>query len=544
MTLYLQCIVSYLNDFLMQHNGKASVDLVQIEQYIQDTRRIETPVWFWRCRDRSADIPREEWLVGKMSCNHSDVRRFLDFTHILERQVVPHDKVSVSSTYEYFRTTGLTEEYFRKNPHVFDSFFIPSLVCVVLAEAIEHPRVPCTIHIPEYMRVQKGLTGRCLKVVKTVLTDCVDAVSDGHSPPSLEHQLPEVTDRLSINAPTMVMAKVYLSSEHKLKTPLFVQNSMETLAVPFNIRTEGPEGTEGTERRLYIETFLLEVTVELADGFTDTLVIHPWASFFGRRSKKFAWKSLMAVDMPNVKYVNAFTYGSSDGVSLFIPQLEMNIRDVWGMADARQSIERPVFTAVMSDFSNRFVWCMDIPDADPDVQTPAQIHFKPPEAPFVTRELLLDLVRSTAEYHVTHVIQRADTGAVHVPGGSNVWGWSTVTYGPRDDFLMVYVSVVYRVGAHHRCGHVVFVSRDPEKCRVFLRNYWKRHEHVLVALASRACKLCLANALFVPPIPVGRVTFRDEYLPIMIKKNRAKIAGCICDACCDVRDEVLVPAFF
>jgi hypothetical protein len=33
-------------------------------------------------------------------------------------------------------------------------------------------------------------------------------------------------------------------------------------------------------------------------------------------------------------------------------------------------------------------------------------------------------------------------------------------------------------------------------------------------------------------------------LPVLIKKNRAKIAGCICRMCCDVRDELLVPAFF
>jgi hypothetical protein len=352
----------------------------------------------------------------------------------------------------------------------------------------------------------------------------------------------------------MVMAKVYISSQdNKFKTPLFVQDSLDTLAVPFVIRTDDgrggprPEGEEdgrgGDGRRLYIETFLLEVTVRLADGFEDVIVIHPWASFFGRRAKKFAWKSLMSVDMPDVEYIHAFTYGSSEGVATFVPRLEGNIRDVWGMSDARQSVERPGCTIVMSDFSNRFVWCMDIPDANPDVQTPSQIKFKPPEAPFINRELLLDLVRSTAEYHVAHVIQRGDAGATHV-SGANVWGWASVTYGPRDDFLMVYVSVVYKVGAHHRCGHVVMVSRDPERCRTFLSNYWKRHEDVLVALASRACKLCLANTLFVPPIPVGRVTFRDEYLPVLIKKNRAKIAGCICRMCCDVRDELLVPAFF
>ncbi len=524
-----------------------------MEKYIQDARRTETPTWFWRCRDRSADLPREEWFAGEVvhrGVSHEDIQRFFDFTHILERQVIPMDKVSVASTHEYFRKVGLTEDYFRTNPHVFDSFFIPSLVCVVLAEAVEHPRAPCVITIPEYMRVQKGLSTRTLKVKKSVLTECVDVVMDGQAPPSLERSVDPTSDRLSINAPTMVFAKVYLSSEDRFKTPLFVQESLETLALPFVIRSEpvasgSPEGDEGVEpeTRLYIETFLLEVRVTLSDGFEDVVVIHPWASLFGPRSKKFAWKSLMSVDMPNVKYIHAFTYGSSDGVSLFIPRLEANIRDVWGMADARQSIERPGVTVVMSDFSSRFVWCMDIPDANPDVQTPAQIKFKPPEAPFIHRELLMDLVRSTAEHHVAHVIQRGDAGATHV-SGTNVWGWSSVTYGPRDDFLMVYVSVVYKVGAHHRCGHVVMVSRDPERTRTFLSNYWKRHEDVLVALASRACKLCLANSLFVPPIPVGRVTFRDEYSPILIKKNRAKLAGCICKMCCDVRSEVLVPTYF
>ncbi len=545
MTLYLQGIVSYLNDFLLPHNGSPDVDLTRAEQYIQDIRRAETPLWFWRCRDRSADVPKEEWLMGDVVCRdvtHSDVERFIEFTHILERQTTPQDKVSVSSTHEYFRCMGLTEDYFRKNPRVFDGFFIPSLACVVLAEIIEHPRVPCIITIPEYMRVQKGLSTRTLKIPKTVLSECVDVASDGHAPPSIERSTGGgTTDRLSVNAPTMVMAKVYLSEDEKFQTPLFVQGSLDTLAIPFAIRSTTSSTSE--QRRLYIETFLLEVKVRLADGFEDVLVIHPWASFFGRGTKKFAWKSLMSVDMPNVEYVHSFTYGSSEGVASFVPRLEGNIRDVWGMADARQSVERPQCTVVMSDFSNRFVWCMDIPDADPDVQTPSQIKFKPPEAPFINRELLLDLVRSTAEYHVAHVIQRGDAGATHV-SGSNVWGWASVTYGPRDDFLMVYVSVVYKVGAHHRCGHVVMVSRDPERTRTFLSNYWKRHEDVLVALASRACKLCLANTLFVPPIPVGRVAFRDEYLPILIKKGRAKIAGCICRMCCDVRDEVLVPTFF
>lgn len=555
--MYLQCIVSYLNDFLTLQNGSPSVDLTRMEQYVQDRRRAETPSWFWRCRDRSDAIPREEWLVGDVVCkgvSQEDIHRFLNLSHILERQMVPMDRVCVSSVHEYFRTNGLTEDYFRKNPQVFDSFFLPSFVCVLLAETIEHPRAPCTITIPEYMRIQKGLSTRSLKVVKTVLTDCVDVSADGQAPPSIERPVEPTTDRLSINAPTMVLARVYLSEEHKLETPLFVQDSLDTLAVPFAIHStldarpgaaeddEAEGGVEGRRRRLYVETFMLEVEVELADGFTDTLVIHPWASFFGRRSKKFAWKSLLAVDMPDVEYAKSFPHGSSVGVATFVPRLEANIRDIWGMADARQSVERPPFTVVMSDFSNRFVWCMDIPDADPDVQTPSQIKFKPPETPFVTRELLFDLVRSTAEYHVAHVIQRADTGATHVSGAS-VWGWSTVTYGPRDDFVLIYVSVVYKVGAHHRSGHVVFVSRDPEKSRTFLRHYWKRHEDVLVALAARACKLCLANSMFVPPIPVGRVSFRDEYTPILLKKCRAKTAGCICTMCADMRDEILVPTF-
>ena len=526
--MYIPYIVSILTDYFMIHSGDSFVEITDLIRHIQTIRRLEVPPWFFRSRDRSQDLPKEQWCDGYETPDgifSETIRRFMDFTHIIERRTIPNDCVSVQSSNEFFRQQCLTFDLFRSNPLLFEGFFQPLMVCVTLAEAVEHPRVPCTIRIPERMQIQKGIPVMSVRVKKTCITQVVSLGSCdellGKLPPSVEQ-----------NNAKLLVCMWKLSSEQRMKSPLFVQGSIDHLAVPFKFASLA-------DGSLCIETYAIEIKVSISEEFDDFVVIHPWARFFGVDEKLMCWRSTMSIDMPNLVVTEVMNYSSAESLAIFVPRVEANIRELWGWVDFPPHVNRPSVTTMCADFSGKVVWCIDVPTIRPDIKSPSQIKFTPPELPFFARETLIDAVHVTSERHLGHMILRGNEGLVTI-SGSSLAGYSTITYGPRDDFVMIFISVSYKVGSMYRVGHVVMVSRNADKTREFL-TWYKDHEDVLIALAGRVAKLCTSMSLIVPPIPVRRVQFRDEYTPIVLRKKIWKLAGCYCSTCQSIREEPIIP---
>lgn len=527
-SIYIPYVVSILTDYFMTRSGDSFIEMTHLMKHIQTIRRMEVPPWFFLTRDRSGDVPKEQWGNGYETPDgiHSEtIRNVMNFTHILERKTIPHECVSLQSSLEFYKKSKLTLDMFRSNPFLFEGFFQPLIVCVALAEAAEHPRVPCKIRIPDRMRVQKGISEMAVEVKKHLLTDRVNlSLTEelmGKLPPSVDQENSK-----------LLVCHWRLSPDHKVRSPLFVQGSIDHLAVPFKFESTA-------DGNLWIQTYAIEMKVKITDEFDDSIVIHPWARMFGNDEKFMSWKSTMEIDMPNLSISSALNYSSSESLAIFVPRVEANIRELWGWVDFPAHVERPSVTNLCADLSGKFVWCIDMPRVHPSIKSPSQIKFTPPELPFFTRELLIDAVHKASERHVAHMIVRGNEGVVTIPD-SSLSGYSTVTYGTRDDFVMVFVSTSYRVGSMYRIGHVAMVSRNSDHTREFLR-WYKDHEDVLIALAGRVSKLCMSLSIIVPPIPVRRVQFRDEYTPIVLRKKIWKLAGCYCSTCQSIREEPLVP---
>jgi len=392
---------------------------------------------------------------------------------------------------------------------------------VALAELIEYEGAPLTVTLPKKLAVQKGLEpGLKCRVLKPSghQTDHVEADRSLVPTTPIENKVADVR---------ILDCRWNLSEEDPLETYLFVQNTIETLAIPFKLERDG--------ETFWVRVFMLEMTVSLDEtgAFTDKLVVNPWYRFM--KTSMFCWRTLMD---DKVSVIQSLGYvDSSEAQTVVTHSIEINIRDAWGVSELRHYIERPRNTVLSTDFSNGVVWCMDFPDYPDDITDKNQLKLRAPETPFFTRDMLFSLVRATRDRHVAHMLVRSETRAVVVAA---TYGHVTVTYGPGTDICMVYVTTCYKVGVHHRIGHVVMVSRDAERTRAFLtRNKtdtWIM-EDVFLAIATRVCRLCASASILLPPVPVGRVLFRDEYMPVAIQKGNWRLSGCGCGHCVRMRAE-------
>lgn len=482
-------------------------------------------MWFHKCKDRSSEVPRAEWLHERFlppDFRVEELAKVLRCTHILERHAPPLDCVCTHHAYSLYQEQGYTTDAYRRRPEFFDAFWLSSVACVALAELIEHEGAPVlTVTLPKKLALQKGLAPahKC-RVLKPSgpLSERTEA----------EHRAADIR---------ILECRWSLSAENPIETYLFVQNTIETLAIPFKLERDLETGA------FWVRVFMLEITVILDEvgAFTDRLVVNPWFRFMG--ASLFCWRSLLEVDViRSLGYVD-----SSEAQTTLTHSIDVNIRDAWAVAEFRHFAERPKNSMLSTDFSNGVVWCLDFPEYPDEITDKSQLKLCAPETTYFTREMLFSLVRATRDRHVAHMLVRSEANAVSV---GTTFGHVTVTYGPETKICMVYVTTCYRVGVHYRIGHVVMVSRDVDRTRAFFsrhmkegRNRWIM-EDVFLGIATRACRLCTSSTLLVPPVPVGRVLFRDEYIPVAIQKGTWRLSGCGCLHCVRFRPEPMRPFAF
>lgn len=538
--LHAQLVASHIRDYTSTHEGKPSVDVRDFLSFIRTRQHAESPMWFHRCKDRSGDVPKREWLHERFlptDFRATKVAEVLNCTHILQRHAPPVDCVAMSAARAIYDGEGYTFDAYRRRPEMFDAFYLSSFACMTLAELIEQQRVPVTVRLSDKLVVQKGLGCETISVQKPF--GCVSdrVVADRSFVPSG----PMV--RTSMDGDMRLLeCRWNLSSEHKMDTYLFVQETIETLAIPFKLERDPDTDT------FWVRVFMLEVTVTIGGGdasaFVDKLVVNPWNLFL--KAPLFVWRSLMHTDLPNVEVIKSYEcVDSSEAQTLTVPVLEVNIRDSWHVSEPQHFPERPRTAAMASNFSTGVVWCMDMPDYPEAITERSQIQLGSPEVPFFTRDTLLSLIRSTRERHVAHMLSRGDK---FVTSAGTTYGHVSCTYGPAADIFVMYVTTCYKVGIHYRIGHVAMVTRDVERTRAFFERHllpdrrWIQ-EDIFLALATRACRLCTSTNLLLPPIPVGRVLFQDEYTTACIHKGTWKLAGCGCVPCVSARNEPMLGVY-
>lgn len=537
--LHAQLVVSHIRDYTSTHERKPSVDVRDFLTFVRARQHAECPMWFHRCKDRSAVVPKHEWIHERFlppDYRVQNVAEILNCTHVLQRHAPPVDCVSLSQARTLYEG-GYTFEAYRRSPEMFDAFYISSFTCMVLAELIEYQGAPLTVRLTNKLMTQKGLECETVKVLKPYgcITDHV--VGDHSLTPSTDLQ--RFAGRI-IGDIRLLECRWNLSSENRIDTYLFVQETIETLAIPFKLERDALTDT------FWLRVFMLEITVGLDDAgeFTDKLVVNPWYLFL--KSNLFYWRSLMETDLPHVEVLHSHGYvDCSDAQTVAMPFVEVNIRDSWHVTESQHFPERPRTSAIASNFSTGVVWCMDMADYPETITERSQIQLKPPELPYFTRDTLLSLVRSTRERHIAHMLSRGDKYMVST---GTTYGHVTCTYGPAADIFLMYVSTCYKVGVHYRIGHIVMVTRDVERTRTFMERHLRTdgrwiQEDIFLALATRACRLCTSTNLFIPPIPVGRVLFSDEFTTACIHKGTWKLAGCGCVPCVSVRQEPMLGVY-
>ena len=534
---YVQFVASLIRDFTSLHHTEPSADVGEFLAYVRARQHAECPFWFHLCKDRSSEVPKSEWLHERFlppDFRVDELARVLKCTHILERHAPPLDCVCTELANKLYVDGEYTLEAYRRRPEMFDMFWLSSFTCVALAELVEYEGAPLTVSLSEALRVQKGLTDE--DVVRVVnprgpTTSCVQA---GISLTSVMAE--EEGEGGSPTDLRVLECRWNLSEANPVETFLFVQGTIDTLAIPFKLEKDLSTGT------LWVRVFMLEMTVSVGstDEFHDKLVMNPWSHFM--KGRRYCWRSLMSVDYPDVQIMHSHAYThSSDAQTAIGPGIEVNVRDAWSIQEVRHFIERPKNSLLCTDFSSGAVWCMDMPDYPEDIADKSQIKLRAPETPYFTRDFLQSLIAATRERHVAHMIVRSDA---HLVTTGTTSGHVTITYGPTYDICLVYVTTCYKVGVHYRIGHVVMVSRDAERTRAFFKRHvcvdrpWIQ-EDVFLALATRVCRLCASSSMLLPPIPVGRVLFREEYAPVVLQKGTWKLAGCGCGHCAKHRLEPL-----
>ncbi len=538
--LHTQLVASYIRDYTSTHERKPSVDVRDFISFIRSRTHAECPMWFHRCKDRSADVPKREWLHERFlppDYRVPKVAEVLNCTHVLQRHAPPVDCVAASQARSIYDGEGYTYEAYRRRPEMFDAFRLSSFACMVLAELIEYQGAPVTVRLSEKLMVQKGIEKDTVCVLKPYGCHADHVVGDRSFTPQSE--LKRVGGQI-VGDVRLLECRWNLSSENRIDTYLFVQETIETLAIPFKLERDPLTDT------FWLRVFMLEMTVALdeAGDFTDRLVVNPWYLFL--KSHLFYWRSLMDTDLPHVQVLHSHgCVDSSEAQTVTVPHLEVNVRDSWNMSESSQFVERPRTSAMASNFSTGAVWCLDMPDYPEAIESPSQIELKPPELPYFTRDVLFTLVRSTSERHVAHMLSRGDR---YVTSAGTTYGHVTCTYGPAADIFLMYVSTCYKVGIHYRVGHVVFVTRDAERTRAFFSRHIRAdrpwiQEDVFLAFATRACRLCTSTNLLSPPVPVGRVLFHDEFTTACIHKGTWKLAGCGCVPCVSARNEPMLGVY-
>lgn len=531
---YVQFVASLIRDFTSLHHSKPSADVGEFLAFVRARQHAECPFWYHRCKDRSSEVPKSEWLHERFlppDFRVDELARVLKCTHILERHAPPLDCVCTTLANKLYHDEEYTLEAYRRRPEMFDTFWLSSLMCVALAELIEYEGAPLTVALPESLRVQKGLTDEDVPRVINPHGATTITVQAGRS---LTHMMEEI---LPVRGDLRILeCRWNLTEENPAETYLFVQGTIETLAIPFKLEHDASTGS------FWVRVFMLELTVSVggSDEFHDKLVVNPWYHFM--KMGKYCWRSLMDVDFSNVQVLHSHGYStSSDAQTVVAPVIEVNVREAWSINELRHFIERPKNSILCTDFSSGVVWCMDMPDYPEDLTDKSQIKIQAPELPYFTRDILQTLIAATRERHVAHMIVRADE---HITSTGTTLGHVTVTYGPMYDICLVYVTTCYKVGVHYRIGHVVMVSRDAERTRAFFKRHMRTdrpwiQEDVFLALATRVCRLCTSSSILLPPMPVGRVLFREEYVPVLLKKGNWKLAGCGCAHCVKHRLEPL-----
>lgn len=524
---YVQFLASLIRDFTSLHHSKPSADVAEFLAFVSARQHAECPMWFHKCKDRSSEVPRSEWLHERFlppDFRAEELGRVLKCTHILERHAPSVDCVCTHRAFEMYHEQGYTLDAYRRRPDLFDAFWISSVACVALAELIEYEGAPLTVTLSKKLALQKGLEAGPVRVLKPSgrQTERVEADKSLVSSPPIENKVADVR---------ILDCRWDLSEDRPMESYLFVQNTIETLAIPFKLERDPSTG------RFWVRVFMLEITVVLDDAgeFTDKLVVNPWYRLL--KTSMLSWRTLLddcVTIVQSMGYVD-----SSEAQTVVTHPIEMNIRDAWGVSEFRHYVERPKNTVLSTDFSNGVVWCTDFPDYPEDITHKSQLQLRAPETPFFTRETLCSLVQATRDRHVAHMLVRSDA---HTVSAGTTFGHVTVTYGPATDICMVYVTTCYKVGVHHRIGHVAMVSRDVARVRAFfMRNMQEGRawvmEDVFLAIATRVCRLCSSASLLMPPIPVGRVLFRDEYVPVAIQKGTWRLSGCNCLHCGRTRSE-------
>ena len=539
--LHAQLVASHIRDYTSMHERKPSVDVRDFLTFVRARQHSECPIWFQRCKDRSSDVPKHEWLHERFlppDYRVPKVAEVLNCTHVLQRYAPPVDCVALSQARAFYEGEGYTHEAYRRRPEMFDAFHVSSFACMALAEMVEYQGAPMTVRLTDKLTTQKGLEHETVvRVLKPYGTHAGHVVGDCSLAPQTD--LKRVGGQI-VGDVRLLECRWNLSSENPIETYLFVQETIETLAIPFKLERDPVSDT------FWLRVFMLEITVTLDDAgdFVDKLVVNPWYLFL--KSHLFYWRSLMEVDLPHVEILHSHGYvDSSEAQTVTVPTLEVNIRDSWHVYESSHFSERPRTSVMASNFSTGVVWCVDMPDYPEAITNPSQIHLKAPELPYFTRDTLLPLVRSTRERHVAHMLSRGDK---YVSTAGTTYGHVTCTYGPAADIFMMYVSTCYKVGVHYRIGHVVMVTRDVERTRAFVGRHFRAdrpwiQEEVFLALATRACRLCTSTNLLLPPIPVGRVLFRDEFTTACIHKGTWKLAGCGCAPCVSARNEPMLGVY-
>jgi hypothetical protein len=537
--LHAQLVASHIRDYTSTHERKTSVDVRDFLLFVRARQHSECPMWFHRCKDRSGEVPKHEWLHERFlppDYRVPKVAEVLNCTHVLQRHAPPIDCVALSQARTLYEGEGYTFDAYRRRPEMFDAFSVSSFACTVLAELVEYQGAPLTVRLTDKLMVQKGLERDTIQVLKPY-GSTVGVANEQSFIPSTE--LKRVGGQV-VGDVRLLECRWNLSSENPIETYLFVQETIETLAIPFKLERDPVSDT------YWLRVFMLEITVALDDtgDFVDKLVVNPWYLFL--KSHLFYWRSLMEVDLPHVRVLHSHGYvDSSEAQTATVPLLEVNIRDSWHVYESSHFSERPRTSAMASNFSTGIVWCMDMPDYPEAISVSSQIQLKAPEQKYFTRDILLSLVRSTRERHVAHMLSRGDR---YVISAGTTYGHVTCTYGPAVDIFLMYVSTCYKVGIHYRIGHVVMVTRDVERTRAFLERHLRTdrtwiQEDVFLALATRACRLCTSTNLLLPPIPVGRVLFHDEFTTACIHKGTWKLAGCGCVPCVSARNEPMLGVY-
>jgi hypothetical protein len=82
-SIYIPYVVSILTDYFMTRSGDSFIEMTHLMKHIQTIRRMEVPPWFFLTRDRSSDVPKEQWGNGYETPDgiHSEtIRNVMNFT--------------------------------------------------------------------------------------------------------------------------------------------------------------------------------------------------------------------------------------------------------------------------------------------------------------------------------------------------------------------------------------------------------------------------------------------------------------------------------